>query len=151
MLIKARLILESQGRPPEAVEKSLVDLVEKLKKVKDLEVFDVKPDKATPFEGEVFSALTDVGVKTEKFETLMQVVMNFGPSAVIILEPAKATLDSRDIQNALNDVATMVHTLSQVNLMEKMHNYTLGEMLKKATHGGMKVSQPELKPKESAK
>jgi hypothetical protein len=125
--IDVRFILESQGRPKEVVTKSLETLVDALKKAKNVDVYETKYSDVEAKEHGLFSGLVDVGLKCDSFETLTVLTLKLGPSAVIVLGPDKIEVTNRDIQNLLNDIATLLHEFAQANLNLKVHNVLLQE------------------------
>lgn len=120
-LIKARLVFEAQGKPQKGVENSLMKMVDSIKEVSGVEVLDVVKEPAIPVKGtDLFSGLVDVGVQTEKFEKLFFVVLSFGPSAIIVLEPDKLEVGLSELQLALNDLAQVLHGMATEALASKL-------------------------------
>lgn len=133
--INARLIIEAQGKPAEFVSDSLKKLVERMKSLAGVEVHDEKHEPPIETEiqssqGKIFSGLVDVGVRVKDFETLTAVVLGFGPSSVIILEPDRIEISSREIQNVMNDLAGVLHNLAGTTLDLRVKNYIMGTMLR---------------------
>jgi len=114
-MIEARFIIESQGRPKNYVNNSLKKHVEAMKGLKGLEIFDVTFEDVEEIEDNFFSALVDVGVKANDFETFFAAVLGFAPTAVVLQKPDKITIDMRELQNISNDVITMFHRFAQAN------------------------------------
>lgn len=134
--INARMIIEAQGKPAEFVSESLRKLVEKMNSISGVEVYEEKHE--SPVEttiqssqGKIFSGLADIGVKVKDFETLTALVIGFGPSSVIILEPDKIEISARELQNIMNDLAGVLHTLANANLDLRVRNYIMGGLLNK--------------------
>lgn len=133
--INARLIIEAQGKPAEFVSESLKKLTEKMRSIEGVEVYNEKHE--PPIEaaiqsdqGKLFSGLVDVGVKVKDFETLTVLVLGFGPSSIIILEPDNLEISSREIQNVMNDLAGVLHNLANTTLDLRVKNYIMGTILK---------------------
>jgi hypothetical protein len=119
--IKARLIFEAQGKPKNQLEDSMKELVERIKTFGGAEVFDVKHEPAIVFKGtDMFSALSDVGIETEKFSTLFGLVLTFGPSAIIVLEPDKFEVQISELQLALNDLSHILHGMANETLASRL-------------------------------
>jgi len=114
--INARLVIEAQGKPAEYVKERLETHVAKIKEVPGAEVYEAKFDEASEVQEGLFSSLVDVGVKADNFETLAALVIGFGPSAIVIMEPDRIEITARELQNSLNDVAALLHNLAQSNL-----------------------------------
>lgn len=134
--INARMIIEAQGKPAEFVSESLRKLVAKMNSISGVEVYEEKHE--SPVEttiqsnqGKIFSGLVDIGVRVKDFETLVALVIGFGPSSVIILEPDKIEISARELQNIMNDLAGVIHTLANTNLDLRVKNYIMGGLLNK--------------------
>jgi len=125
--INARLIIEAQGKPEKYILENLEAIKTKLSQTKDVEVYDVKSESPHKSEGELVSALMDLGVLTKDAETLTSLVLTYGPSAVLIIEPKEIKLDFRQLQNMLNDVAGLLHAISQKNLQLSVQNYLVAK------------------------
>lgn len=132
--INARMIIEAQGKPAEFVSESLRKLVLKMNSITGVEVYDEKHEPPVETEiksnqGRIFSGLADIGVRVKDFETLTALVIGFGPSSVIILEPDKIEISARELQNIMNDLAGVLHTLANANLDLRVKNYIMGGLL----------------------
>lgn len=129
--INARFIIEAQGKPKEFVEKSLRSHIEKMKAQPGVEIYDEKYGPPVTTKEGLFSGLADVGIKVKNFETISAMVLAFGPSAVVILGPEKIEITSREVQNTMNDIATILHTFAQANLDLKVKSYISEQLLAK--------------------
>lgn len=118
-MIQARFIVEAQGRPKSFVDQSLKKHVEKMKMMKELEVFDVKWESTEEMDG-LFSALADVGIRAKDFEAFFAALMGFAPTAVVVERPEKVEVEMREIQNVTNDIVQLFHALAQANAELKL-------------------------------
>ncbi len=59
-----------------------------------------------------YSEVLDVELVAENFDKLVYLVMNYGPSAIEILEPKNITMDMGEAQGVLNSLASMIHTFA---------------------------------------
>ena len=120
-MIRARLIIEAQGKPQKNVEDSLKNVVKQIEKVDSIEVFDIKSEPVIlDRKIDLYSGLVDIGIETEKFESLFFVVLRFGPTAIIVLEPEKIEVEIGELQTTLNDMANILHALSVEAMVSKM-------------------------------
>jgi hypothetical protein len=120
-MIKARLVFEAQGKPPKHLEQTMKKMVDKIRAVQGVEVFDVKEEPAILVKGtDLYSGLVDVGIQTEKFDKLFFVVLSFGPSAIIVLEPDHIDVKVSELQLALNDLSQVLHGMANEALTSKM-------------------------------
>ncbi|MBU5557508.1 MAG: hypothetical protein QW751_00285 [Candidatus Aenigmatarchaeota archaeon] len=63
-----------------------------------------------------WSGTAEVELVTKDFDSLVQIVMQYGPSAVELLEPSKLTINVGEAQNILNSVAQMMHHFAAAGL-----------------------------------
>ena len=118
-MIQARFIIETQGNKKNYVENVLKKHVEQMKVMEGVEVYDVKFE-PTEKVGELFSALADVGIKTESFEAFFAALMGFAPTAVVFESTEPITVEIRELQNVTNDIMQLFHLMAQKNLELKL-------------------------------
>jgi len=63
-----------------------------------------------------YSMACDVELIANRFEDLVQVVIEFGPSASELLEPNRLNLDIAEAQSVLNNIALMMHRFAQAGI-----------------------------------
>ena len=56
-----------------------------------------------------YSLTCEVELVSKKFDNLVQIVTEFGPSAIEILEPKKFELDAGQAQTILNSISQIMH------------------------------------------
>ncbi|MBU3896800.1 MAG: hypothetical protein KJ697_02610 [Nanoarchaeota archaeon] len=103
-------------------KETLEDLIDKLDKNGRVKLYkkdfsDIKKvDK--PIQGvEVgYSMACDVELVANKFEDLVQVVIEYGPAASELLEPNRLNLDIAEAQSVLNNIALMMHRFAQAGI-----------------------------------
>lgn len=133
--IDARLIFEAQGSPKDRVEEILGKLLEELGRQDGVTVYETKKQETVERKEKDFtyySALTDAGCRFKDFETLFSIVLNFGPTAMIMKSPDKLQIDAREIQNAVGDLSALLHTLAQENARMRTQNQAMFSALKQA-------------------
>jgi len=59
-----------------------------------------------------YSLTCEVNLISKKFDYLAQIVMEYGPAAIEILEPEKFNLDVGEAQGILNSISQMMHRLA---------------------------------------
>lgn len=129
--IDARIILEAQGAPKEKVEEALKKLLVALEEQEGVGVYEKKFTE-TEEKDEFFSSLCDAGVKFDNFETLMSIVLNFGPTAIVLNSPDKIEVSAGEVQNIVGDMTALLHTLAQENAVLKMQNRAMFSRIKEA-------------------
>ena len=56
-----------------------------------------------------YSLTCEVELISKRFDNLVQIVTEFGPSAIEILEPKKFELDAGEAQSILNSISQIMH------------------------------------------
>ena len=113
--IRAWMMFEVLAVNEETTKKSLEALINKLDKDSRIKMYkkvfgDIKSvEKPTPNIDFGYSLTCEVELISKKFDNLSQIVIEYGPSAIEILEPAKISLDSGEAQNILNSTSRMLH------------------------------------------
>jgi len=116
--IRAWMAFEAFAANNETVDKSLGSLLNRLEDLEALKVYKKEltepkrvenPFPQAPKIKEAFSRTCSIEVVVKKFKDLSDIVINFGPSAVEILEPKKLMLEAGEAQNVLNGIADMMH------------------------------------------
>ncbi len=150
--IKARLIIESQGTKADVVKKSLKRHIEMMKKIKGGKIGDIKEEEAQQSKDTqgLWSALIDVGLTADDFESLMAFVLGAGPTSIIILEPQNLKISSRELQNITNDFANLIHGMAKLNVKLKIDNYILAKLIEEMK-AGKKVDFHDMAKKEAEK
>jgi len=113
--IKSWMMIEAMAVNAETVNNALKKHVEAMEKEDKFFIAkkDFKETKETesPFADvkKAHSGVVELEVLTETFDKLFYMVINYGPSAVEILEPEKITLDMGELQGVLNSMADIIH------------------------------------------
>jgi len=61
-----------------------------------------------------YSVTCEISLVSKKFDYLAQIAIEYGPSAIEILEPEKFDLDVGEAQSILNSISQMMHRLAAV-------------------------------------
>ena len=119
-MIQARFIIEAQGKPESFVKNSLKKLIEKLKGVQGVEIYDEHWEPIEEQESGLLSGLVDLGLRVQDIETFFAIILGFGPSAIILEEPAKLEIKMSELQNITNDVIEVLHAFARANAELRM-------------------------------
>ena len=117
--IKAWVIFEVQAVSKDVVEEALKVHLGKIKSEKALKVLEENAIEAKEVDApeqlhpqgikKLWSGLHEMIIFTKDVEALMNMVINYGPSAIEILAPEKITLKMGELQGALASVSDMMH------------------------------------------
>ena len=115
------MIVEMAGRPATHVKESLENHVGVLDKNKDIEVHSISVSEPKEIEMEdvqkgdkMFTCFAEVDFEVESFSRLSEIVFDFMPSSVEVIEPAKVTLDPSEASNLLNNIAGRMHRYDEI-------------------------------------
>jgi hypothetical protein len=147
--IKAKLIIEIMGRPPEHVKEALNTLVVRLGSEKGVSVIDKKYHEPKPIEEskDLFIAFADVDAEFENIESFFNILMGYMPAHAEIYEPEKFKLDASNINELGNFILGKLHRYDSIAKRALMERNMIAEQLNKLKEG---TSENET-PKKSAK
>jgi len=120
--IKSWMMIEVLAISKEATEEALKNHIERMKKenkttiIKDdfQEIREV--DKPMQNVEKAYSQVVELDILTENYEKLMFLTMNYGPSAVEILEPSTIKMDMGEAQGILNSISEMIHRFAAAGI-----------------------------------
>ena len=101
-----RVIIEVAGFPKEHVEqviKKMVDRIKEQEKILRSDIFEAKQIK------EFWSTFTEMELSFEGMDHLSGFCFEYMPSSLEILEPERLRLESKDFENAYNDLLGKLH------------------------------------------
>ncbi len=113
--IKAWMGIEVLAVTSEAADSSLGKHVEKMGKEDCCIIYkqEFKESKQVPNPFKkpehAYSKVVEVELVAKRFEDLMYLVMNYGPSGVEILEPGEIKLGLGEAQGILNSISELIH------------------------------------------
>ncbi|MBI2674957.1 MAG: hypothetical protein HYX24_00740 [Candidatus Aenigmarchaeota archaeon] len=63
-----------------------------------------------------YSHIVELEAVAKNYETLINIVMNYAPSSIEILEPEKLEMDIGEAQGILNSIADMMHKFARAGI-----------------------------------
>lgn len=160
--LRANLVLEILGRPPEHVKEALGKLVEKLITEKGIKLFGRQIHEPIPVEGSnsLFTTFAELELEFDTIENYLGVIFAYMPSNVEIIKPEKFTLTNTQlnelggilIQRLHNYEAIAKRVLSEREAILTELKRTSPEVFNKLTKPiGQKQPEPKAAVKKSAK
>ena len=145
------MIIEIMGRPGPHVRDALEKHVQNLDSSKAVETHSIKisdpkeieRDEEHKSEQPMFTCFAEVDFEVENFMILSQIVFDFMPSSVEIIEPHSFNMDANEVTELLNNISGRLHRYDEVAKMAHGRIGYLESMLKQ--------SQEALISKDSAK
>jgi len=129
--IRAIMIIEVAGRPPEYLTDSLKAHVEKINGVKGARLISSRIAEARKIEEEkdLYTSFAEVEVETDTFGRLNELIFEFMPSSVEIIDPSEIIFDCQEATVIANDLAGRLHKYDEVAKVARMQIQQLSERL----------------------
>ena len=114
--IRAIMMIEVAGRPPEYLAESIGAHINKLNSVKDVRLVNSKISKPAIVDSskDLYSCFAEVEVETTGLINLMDLVFDFMPSSIEIIEPVDLELNCQEVTMFMNDLAGRLHKYDEV-------------------------------------
>ncbi len=114
--IRVGMMIEALAISKDTAESAIVKHVGKMDREKDILIYKKdfrgveEVERPLPNIEKGYSQVIDIEMVAENFDKLVYIVMNYGPSAIEIIEPKKLTIDFGEAQGILNSLASLIHT-----------------------------------------
>ncbi len=133
------IIIEIAGRPVEHVKESMQLVLKGLMKEKEVIVVNKKTHKPKEVKKlSIFSTFTEVELLVNGIHRLFELIFDFMPSSVEILEPLTLKLDMALANNILNDLSSRLHQYDALVKKYSFENEILNNKLKELTEKSKK-------------
>ena len=117
--VKVRMVIEILGKPKDHVEKTLKEVIGKLKAEKNIKNVSEKIFDAQPIENnKYFSTFAELEMDIE-LSSLIYICFYYMPSSIEILEPQELKYKSLELSDFVNDLLSRLHNFDMV--VKKMH------------------------------
>jgi len=113
--LRAWMMFEVLAINEKTTKESLDNLMNKLEKDVRAKMYKKefgemkKVEKPLPNIDYGYSLTCEVEIISKKFDNLVQIVIEYGPSSIELLEPSKFNIDAGDAQAILNSISQMLH------------------------------------------
>ena len=111
--IKAILILEILGRPADFVKQTLLEMIDKLGKEKEVKIISKTIAEPKTIEEGVFSSFAEVEIETT-MQTLMMLIFAYMPSHMDIITPEELRIKNSDLNMFFNELIRKLHQYDEV-------------------------------------
>lgn len=153
------MIVEMAGRPANHVKESLTKHVGVLEKLSDIEVHkidlsdakEIEQPKDAPKTETMFTCFAEVDLETESFSRMTQVMFDFMPSSVEVIEPSKVQLESSEATELLNNLSGRLHRYDEVARVSQFKAHQLESQLKLAQESMLEKDSENSKKKTGKK
>ena len=136
--IKANLIIEIMGRPPEHIKEALNTLVVKIGSEKGINILDKKYHEPRPVKDvkNLFIAFAEINVEFDSLEHLFAIIVGYMPSNVEVYEPEKFKLNAAEINSLGNYIISKLHRYDEIVKRALMDRNILLKQLEYIKSGG---------------
>lgn len=107
-MIKAIVVIELMGSPKEHIESLMKEIVENLKKEKDVKVHNEKMSDTAEVKG-FWSSFAEMEIEVKDIGKLVDISFDYMPSSIEILEPEKTEVDMKYMGDFINDLLARLH------------------------------------------
>ncbi|MFA5061418.1 MAG: hypothetical protein WC494_03845 [Candidatus Pacearchaeota archaeon] len=115
-MIRAIMIVEIAGHPPEHISETLKKHVGALNSFKDIKVNSIQMSEPKEIEGQkgIYTCFAEVDFETENLARLSDTMFDFMPSSIEILEPSKVSFTGQEASSLLNNISGRMHRYDEV-------------------------------------
>lgn len=162
-MVKAIMIIEIAGRPPEHVSKALEEHVSHLDKIKVVKVINKKFHKPKEHKEQkgFYTTFAEVEFETDTLRDLFDIMFDFMPSSIEILEPNNLSLTSEEATSLVNNLTGRLHRFDDLAKIAQTKIYNLSRQLHVASKvlndnglikdGKLVIKEEEKSDKKSSK
>jgi hypothetical protein len=118
----AIIVVEMMGKPADYLKKSLEAHVDRLNHMKGVRVKSIKVNDAKELDNSqgFFSCFAEIEFKVETLKELFDIVFDYMPSSVEVLEPAHVDIDTIEATALLNNLAGRLHRYDEAARAAKL-------------------------------
>lgn len=149
--IKAIMILEILGRPPEHLKTSLEDIINKMNKEKDVEVSEKKIHEPTQTKSNknFYTTFAEVEVEVKNISILTSLMFKYMPANVEVIEPENINLTNNGWSEILSEITRKLHRYDEVARMLQNEKKILEKKVKELKGNSEQNSQNKEKTEEN--
>jgi hypothetical protein len=131
--ITVAMIIEVAGRPPEYLENSLKIHLDKLNNIKDVRLISSKiaEPRLIETEKDLYTCFGEVEVEVLGMAKLMDLIFDFMPSSVEIINPSEIEFNCQEATMFANDMAGRLHKYDEVAKIARMQVQQLSQQLQR--------------------
>ena len=139
--LHVHIIIEILGKPADYIEKVIEAAVDQMGKEKGVEIINkgFSKAKAVGDAKEVFTTFTEVEFLVEDMAKLVDIVFDYMPASIEIVEPPSVSFKLEDANAMLNDITAKLHQYDAITKKLRLEN----EVMKKKLAGFMEKEKKE--------
>jgi hypothetical protein len=151
--IRAIIILEIIGRPPEHIKETLSKLIQSISEEKGIKIIENKIGDAQEIKEkkDFYSSFAEIEIQTEDLFNLSLLIFKYMPSHIDIISPEKIEMTNHDWNNIYNEITRRLHGYDEIARVLQMQNLQMQEKLKELGVNVKIQNSPEKKDINSKK
>ena len=159
--IRAVMILEAIGRPPEHLTETLEGLVKQMNEEKGVEVAEKKVNEAVEIKNQkgFYTSFAEVEVEVEDILYLAVLMFKYMPAHIEIISPESINLTNNGLNDIFNELVRRLHSYDEVagvlqmekQILENKLREILGQKAEAAKQEIKEETKPEVKKKKGRK
>jgi len=136
--IKAIIIFEILGRPPEHLKEALEKIIEQLGNEKGVEIQNKKINEPTQIKEtkNFFTTFAEVEIEFEEIMTIAVLLFKYMPAHIDIISPKKISLANNDWNTLFNELARRLHGYDEITRVLQNEKFVLEKKLKEVLGEG---------------
>jgi hypothetical protein len=115
-MVTAIIVVEMMGKPADYLKQSLETHIGNLEKRKNVEIKrkDLNDPKEIENSGGMFSCFAEVELEVEKLKELFDIIFDYMPSSVEVVEPSSVSISLEEATALLNNLTGRLHRYDEV-------------------------------------
>lgn len=115
-MIKAIAIIEIMGKPADYIKEMMNELLDNLAKEKGVKISNKKTHEPKPLKdnNEIFTSFAELELDLDDMIALMNVIFNYTPSHIEIIEPENLKVDNTDLNAFFNELIMRLHRYDEI-------------------------------------
>ncbi len=127
------MIIEMLGRPKEHLIETLNEHVNKIGEIKEVKIISKNISEPKKDDKEdVFMCFSEVEISCPSLEILSQIVINFMPSSIEVVEPSEIKIKCKESTDILNSLIAKLHSYDAIARAAHERIFLLNNQLKEA-------------------
>lgn len=151
--IRAALILEIIGRPPEHLTETLQGIIKQIGEEKGVEIADQKINEPIPMkeQKDFYTTFAEVEIEVEDMLYLAVVMFKYMPAHIEVISPELIALTNNGWNDIFNELARRLHSYDEIAGVLDMEKRILENKLREVLGQGAETAKEEIKEKKPKK
>jgi hypothetical protein len=130
--IRASIILEVIGRPPEHLTETLEKLVAEIGEEKGVKIQEKRVNESVPLkeQPEFYTNFAEIELELESILNLIIILFKYMPAHVEIIEPESIELDNSGWNDTMNEIVRRLHGYDEIARVMQVEKSILEKKLK---------------------